>query len=305
MKTEQIAAAFGGLWAIDRAGLDRRIAELGLILGANMAAQSRASSGAKSVDKIAVIPLHGVVQQRGDWLSELFGDTSLDSFGMMFDAAVSDPKVKSILLHIDSPGGSVYGVPETAAKVYAARGSKPIIALASSMAASAAYFIASAADRLYVTPSGEVGSIGVYSLHMDYSESLNQDGIKVTITKAGKYKAEGSPYEPLSKEAAAYEQQQVDSIYTDFVDAVAKHRGTTAGKVKADFGQGRTVQAREAVQLGMADKVATFEQVVSRMANNRIKTDGPAASDDWSEFTGRNRDLIARKKIFDERKKSS
>lgn len=303
MKTEQIAAAFGGLWAIDRAGLDRRIAEIALLAEARIQVTSKTASSARNVDKVAVIPLHGVIQQRGNWLSEMFGDTSLESFGVMFDAAMNDPKVKSILLHVDSPGGSVYGVPETAAKVYNARGTKPIIALANSMAASAAYYVASAADRFYVTPSSESGSIGVYSLHVDESEALAKEGVKVTITKAGKYKAEGNPFEPLSKDAAEYEQKQVDAIYTEFVNDVAKHRGTTVTKVKADFGQGRTVQSRDAVATGMADKVATLEQVISRMAANRIKTDGPAASDDWSEFTDKRRDSISRKRIFDLRRK--
>lgn len=300
MKTEQIAAAFGGLWAIDRHGLDRRISEIGLRLAGGMSAPRQATPS-RNVEKIAVVPLHGVVQQRGSFFSELFGDTSLDSFNAMFDAAIADPKVKSVLLHIDSPGGSVYGVPETAARVFSARGTKPIVAIADSMSASAAYFIASAADRLYVTPSGEVGSIGVYSIHVDESKALEAEGIKVTITKAGKYKAEGNPYEPLSAEAAEYEQRQVDAIYTDFVDAVAKHRGTTPGKVKAEFGQGRTVQAREAVSLGMADRVATMDQVISRMAANRIRTDGPSASDDWSEFTEASPETLRRQQIINRR----
>lgn len=304
MKTEQIAAAFGGLWAIDRCGLDKRLAEISLRLAGGMGSP-RSATAASRMDKIAVVPLHGVVQQRGNFFSELFGDTSLDLFNSMFDAAIADPKVKSVLLHIDSPGGSVYGVPETAARVFNARGTKPIVAIADSMSASAAYFIASAADRLYVTPSGEVGSIGVYSIHVDESKALEAEGIKVTITKAGKYKAEGNPFEPLSAEAAEYEQRQVDAIYTDFVDAVAKHRGTTPGKVKSEFGQGRTVQAREAVSLGMADRVATFDQVLTRMAANRIRTEGAAASDDWSEFTGVERSTVVRRLILENRKFSS
>src|SRR5690606_12609791 len=109
--------------------------------------------------------------------------------------------VGTIVLDVDSPGGGVYGVAEFAEEIYKARGQKRIVAVANSMAASAAYWIATAADELVVTPGGEVGSIGVYMLHEDWSGAYEKAGIKPTVIKFGENKAEGIDVEPLSESA--------------------------------------------------------------------------------------------------------
>lgn len=232
----------------------------------------------KAPKAIAVIPIVGVIAKRPGW----YTDVSSDRVGEAFDAAISDDRVKSIVLDIDSPGGQVYGTPELARKIYDARGTKPVVGIANSMAASALYYIGSAADRLYVTPSGDVGSIGVYTMHVDQSKMLEELGIKVSIIKAGKFKAEGNPFEPLSDEGREYIQRDVDDIYADFVADVAKQRGVSKSDVVAHFGEGRTLSARNAVAAGMADGVATFEQVVARLRTGHIRTSGPASEDDWT-----------------------
>ena len=131
-------------------------------------------------------------------------------------------------MNVDSPGGLIDLVPETAALIRTVRETKPVIAVANTYAASAAYWLASQASDLVVTPSGEVGSIGVYMPHLDVSGWEEQQGVKTTLISAGKYKTERSPFEPLSDEAAAAMQDTVDKYYGMFTYGVAVGRGTSA-----------------------------------------------------------------------------
>jgi HK97 family phage major capsid protein len=216
---------------------------------------------------IAVLPLYGVISHRIHMVEDISGPggTSTEKFGQQLDAALADPSVSAIVLDIDSPGGSVEGVEELAAKILGARGQKRITAVANSLAASAAYWIASAADELVVTPSGMLGSIGVFTVHTDVSEAAADAGLKFTLISAGKYKVEGNMYEPLSEEARAATQEMVDEYYGAFVRGVAKGRDVSVSDVRQGFGQGRVVPARKALALGMADRVATLEQVLAKL----------------------------------------
>ncbi len=210
---------------------------------------------------IAVLSLSGVISQHADW----FADVSLDQFSTDLMSVVADPGVAAILVSIDSPGGSVYGVQELAGMMMAAREQKPIVALANSLAASAAYWIGCSATEFYCTPSGEVGSIGVWQAHMDISGALDQAGIKTTLISAGKFKTEGNPYQPLSEEAQAFMQSRVDDYYNDFVSMVATARGVDPDTVKNGMGQGRVLGAQDAKKANMIDGIMTFPQVVQRM----------------------------------------
>jgi len=218
---------------------------------------------------IAHLPLWGVTDQHSSFLLELFGGTSTDAFGLAFDLAMADDSIGAILIDVDSPGGSVYGTQELSDKIYNARGKKPIIAVANSLMASAAYFIASAADEILITPSGEAGSIGVVAVHLDHSKFLDDQGVKPTIITAGKHKAEGNPYEPLNDEAFDYLQKRVNEYYTSFVSTVARNRGISAATVLKDFGQGRVLGAREAKDVGMVDDIATVETVYKSLSQTK------------------------------------
>ena len=213
--------------------------------------------------KVAVIPIMGTISQRPSVFTS--GGTSTETAGRLLDAAVADPEIKAVALHIDSPGGSVYGVPELAAKIRAAKHEKKIVAVANSVAASAAYWLASQATELVVTPGGQVGSIGVIAAHEDVSKSQEMDGVKTTVVSAGKYKSEGHPFEPLSEEARAFLQSEVDRYYEMFTADVARGRGRRQDTVKSGFGQGRMVGADAAVAEGMADRVATWEDTLRRL----------------------------------------
>jgi signal peptide peptidase SppA len=224
-----------------------------------------AISSRRTKKAIAVLPLLGPITQRPGLFSAFFGGTSTEKWGQTFDDLVASQNVGAIVIDMDSPGGTVSGVPELAEKIFKARGTKPIVVAANGYAASAGYWIASSADEIVVTPSGEVGSIGVWSMHIDMSAALEKLGENVTLISAGKFKTEWNPYEPLGEEAKAYEQANVDRYYGQFVDAVARGRGTTANTVRKGFGQGRMVGPKEAVSQGMADRIATLEQTIKRL----------------------------------------
>jgi signal peptide peptidase SppA len=215
---------------------------------------------------IAVLPLYGIISQRMNMLMEMSGGTSTEMFAKMFQQMVNDPNVGAIVLDVDSPGGSVFGVEELAAQISKARSQKRIIAVANSLMASAAYWIGTAADEVWVTPGGIVGSVGVYSMHVDYSKQNEMMGVKPTYIYAGKYKVEGNPDEPLTDEAKAEEQRLVDSYYEAFTKAVAKQRGVSVAKARGpDFGQGRLFRAQEAVAAGMADRVGTLDDALASL----------------------------------------
>jgi signal peptide peptidase SppA len=213
---------------------------------------------------VAMIPVYGVISRRMNMMSQISGGTSIEKLQASFREAMADPNVKAIVFDVDSPGGSVDGVPELADEIYNGRKAKTIIALADTMAASAAYWLASQASELIVTPSGSVGSIGVFAEHDDVSKAAETEGVKVTLISAGKYKTEGNPYEPLSDEARASIQSTVDSFYTMFTKAVARGRGASQTAVREGYGEGRMVLASDAVKEGMADSVGTMDTTLAR-----------------------------------------
>jgi capsid assembly protease len=250
------------IWAI----LPERLIAMADIMLAGVNVKSQNSVNPVNQQNVAYLPLYGMIDQHNSWVLEMFGGTSTENFGRQFDMAMADTTIGAVLIDIDSPGGSVYGVQELSDKIYNARGKKPIIAVVNSMMASAAYWIGSAADEIIITPSGECGSIGVIAMHFDQSEYESKVGVKTTIIKAGKYKAEGNPHELLSSDAKDYFQQRVDDYYSAFVGAVARNRDTSVGKVLSDFGQGRMFGANGAKSAGLIDGIGTAESVIKQLS---------------------------------------
>src|SRR5262249_27248499 len=137
----------------------------------------------------------------------------------------NDPAVKTIVLFTNSPGGSVDGVPELAAKVRAAAAQKRVVATVTGMMASAAYWVGSQATELVASPSSRIGSIGVIAMHLDFPGALEKEGIVPTVMTSSKFKAEGNMFSPLPQEARDWTQSQINMIHADFVSAVAAGRG--------------------------------------------------------------------------------
>jgi signal peptide peptidase SppA len=226
---------------------------------------------------VGVLPLYGVISHRQGLMSDTSGGTSVEGFTKQFRVMLADPQVGAIVLDVDSPGGAVDGVDELSAEIYRARGAKPIVAVANSLAASAAYWIATAADELVVTPSGEVGSVGVIAAHEDVSKFQESEGVKTTLISAGKYKSEGNAYEPLTPEAKDYLQSRVDDYYNLFTATVARNRGVGVQAVRDGYGEGRVVGAKKAKADGMVDRIDTLDATIERLMKRRKDQDHAAA----------------------------
>lgn len=227
-------------------------------------ALKKAKPNSNRQGEAALIPIYGTITQRADLFAEWSGGTSTEMVSREIDAAMADAKVRAIVLDIDSPGGGVYGVEELAAKIHAAGKEKKIIAVANSLAASAAYWIGSQASEFVMSPNAEAGSIGVYQIHVDQSEAIAREGQKVTIISAGEKKTAGHPYGPLDEAATAELQAGVADYYDKFVRAVSRGRGASLKAVREGFGQGGVLRAEAAVGEGMADRVATLEDVLAK-----------------------------------------
>jgi len=237
-----------------------------------------ASSGA-----VAVIPIRGVIAHRMSSMEESSGGASTEGIAKMLRAAMADASISTILLDVDSPGGTVTGVAELASELFAMRGKgKKIIAQVNGMAASAAYWLAAQADEIVSLPSGMAGSIGVFMAHEDLSKALQQQGINVTLISAGKYKTEGNPFEPLSDEAKAVKQAQVDAAYAQFVQDVARGRGVSASEVRTGYGEGRTLSAKDAKAAGLIDRIATMDETVGRLVGRKAAASAMRSTADES-----------------------
>jgi signal peptide peptidase SppA len=227
--------------------------------------QAAAKPSAKNVGSVAIIPIYGTIFPRANLMSSFSGGASVQSLMKSFRQAMSDSSVKAIVFDVDSPGGAVDLVDEFATEIFNGGKTKHTVAIANTMAASAAYYLASSCNEISVTPTGSVGSIGVFCEHDDYSKMLEMEGVKVSLIKFGEYKTDGNPYEPLSDSARAELQDMVDTYGAMFIKSVARGRGVSQEKVRNDFGKGRMLLAQDAVKAGMADRVETFEQMLARL----------------------------------------
>lgn len=217
-------------------------------------ASARNDPGYDLAGNVAVIPVHGTLVQKTGALRPQSGMTGYDGLRQAFLTALEDSKVQAIVLDVDSPGGEVAGCFDLVDTIYAARGTKPIHAILAESAYSAAYALASAADRITVPRTGGTGSIGVICMHVDWSQALTEAGLKVTFIQYGDRKADGHPEIPLSKEARASFQQQIDTMGDLFVETVARNRNIAASKVRDT--EAATYLGSAGVEQGLADQVA-------------------------------------------------
>ncbi|KAA8387047.1 S49 family peptidase [Acetobacter tropicalis] len=220
------------------------------------------------VDNVAIIKISGVLLPGssngfGWWYA---GATFYDDIGTAFDLAIKDEGVKAIVLHIDSPGGTVAGCFDTAEQIYLARSQKPIVAIVDEMACSSGYALASAAETITLPRTGEVGSIGVVSMHVDITGALEQDGIKVTTFQFGDRKTDGYPTTPLSDEAIKSQQADTDRLGDLFVSTVARNRGLKPEAIR-DM-QAAVYRGQLGVEAGLADAVMSRTDAFTDLLKN-------------------------------------
>lgn len=250
-------------------GIDKALALPAEMFSTRQAA-ARGDTGYGITDGVAVISASGALVHR----SRMDGNSSYllgyNELALQVEDAQNNPDVHAILQVMDTPGGEVSGAFEYSDRIHALRGKKPMWAIADSLAASAGYLGGSAFDQLAVAATGYVGSIGVVMRHVDLSRKLANDGVQVTHIFAGDHKVDGNPYEPLPASVRADLQAEIDSLYTLFVDAVVRNRGLNAQAVRNT--QANTYRGQAAVSLGLADRVATTDQLITELAGMRRRS---------------------------------
>lgn len=214
-------------------------------------------------DGVLQIPVKGVLLHNFAWALGSWA-TGYKYIQRAFERGLDDPNVKGIALVFDSPGGQVAGCFELVDRMYERRREKPIRAFAADHAYSAAYAIASVGQRLSVTRSGGVGSVGVVTAHVDVSKALDDEGVKITFIFAGKHKVDGNSYEPLPDDVKARIQERIDETYGVFVATVARNRGLTEKEVRAT--EALTFTATQAVSEKFADAIGSFDDAIAEFS---------------------------------------
>lgn len=240
------------------------------------AASNGPRRGAARAQGVRVIPIYGVISPRMDLMTAMSGGTSVEGIRQAFREAQADPDIGAIVFDVDSPGGAVDGIFELADEIRAARGGKPMSAVANAQMASAAYAIGSAADELVVTPSGQVGSIGIVAMRPDETKADEQDGITYHVITAGENKEVFNPHVPLSDDGRDEIQGIVNDYYAMFVQAVTDSRGVSAETVTDEW-QARMFTAKRAKAAGLADRIDTLDATVSRLVVDANRSTGAAA----------------------------
>lgn len=210
-----------------------------------------AFSTAGSLGMTRVIPVFGILGKHLDNMEMACGGCSVDRISALLTAADKDPDCERIVLAFHSPGGTVTGIPELAAKIRDVGARKRIIAFTDGQCCSAALWLASQADTFLVSPSACVGSVGVYNLTLDESRRMEMEGVKVTAISDGKFKLAGAPFRALTAEETAQIQARVDGIGVAFRAAL-----TAARTIAPEDMEGQTFSGEEAVAKGFADGLA-------------------------------------------------
>ena len=219
-------------------------------------------------DGIAVIPVHGIITARTDLFTFLMGGTGLDILARDIQTALDDDDVKGIMLDFDSPGGVAVGPSEMAAIIHNATLWKPVWAYVGRSCCSAAYWLASATDRIVVEKTAMLGSIGVVS-SIPVQESADADGYKqIEVVSTN---AKNKRPDPRTAEGLDTIRSELDALESEFIDAVAKYRNVSTETVKTDFGQGGVLIGDAAVAVGMADALGTYESTLYELSQQTKK----------------------------------
>lgn len=264
------------LWAGSEHSLDLAIAAdkrmNGFLQDAPAQAQDENNSYLLSKqDGIGVISIRGPLVNRDSPWNQLLGVTSYAEIRRALVQAANDTEIKGVLLDIDSGGGAVNGVADTGDLIKTIdRQVKPIWSYTEGTMASAAYWLGSSARQVFASKTSITGSIGVILTHIEYSKMLKDEGIGVTVMRAGEYKALANAVEPLSEVAQRQIQDQLNSAYGVFINHVADARGTTENLADQRMGQGREFFGEQAVVAGLVDGIASFDTVMSRFSTKLL-----------------------------------
>ena len=270
------------VWAIERKALEGLCAQA--IRGGlqDDARQKEAGRLYSVVGSAAIIPIKGVISK---YPCMWGGGTDTMTIRRAADLAVMDKDVKKICLFIDSPGGTVDGVSDLCDHIHAVAEEKPVVAYASGLMASAAYWLGCAASRIICSQDAVVGSLGVYTVLQDFSGYMTQMGVKHELIRTGKYKGADVPLFPISKESRVQAQSLVDSFYSLFVNKVSTYRGLNRNTVLG-LADGRVFVGQAAVELGLADAIGTLDEVIAILAVDESEEESSMGKQNGRTVTG-------------------
>lgn len=217
---------------------------------------------------IAIIRIYGVLTKKTEAFDHILDMTSYENIHEEIESALEDKSIETILLDIDSPGGEVNGVFDLADFIYESRAKKRIIAIANDDAYSAAYAIASSAEKVFVSRTSGVGSIGVIASHIDQSRFDERQGIKYTTIFAGSRKNDLNPHEPMTSESLGSLQKEVDRLYEMFLQLIARNRGLSIEKIRST--EAGLYFGEKAVEIGVADGVTTFFEFINNHKSRSV-----------------------------------
>lgn len=272
---------------------DRTVEQIAAVYAALPRDRNPLAPTVRRVGDVAIVPLTGLVTVDTflGWL--VGGGTAPDLYAEAIEDAVADRTIARVITPINSPGGLVDLVPESAERIRAARRAKPIVAIARTLAASAAYWLGSQATSVYATASGQVGSVGCFVVHTDVSRLNDRLGLRVTYISSDPKKVELAADLPLADDAKAFVQGQIDRAYRMFVEDVAKGRRTTVARVRDNYGGGRIFDAEQALAAKMIDGIQPFELILADASPKGTATRERAAALELEEALARDREWLS------------
>ncbi|WP_265035200.1 MULTISPECIES: S49 family peptidase [unclassified Wolbachia] len=235
-----------------------------------------------NVERTAIIPIHGILTKKPGAFDVFLGMTSYEQIEEQITQALADSSIETIILEIDSPGGEVNGIFDLADFIYESRAKKRVVALANDDAYSAAYAIASSAEKIFLTRTSGVGSIGVIASHIDQSRFDEKQGIKYTTIFAGSRKNDLNPHEPINSEGLKSLREEIDRLYEMFVQLIARNRNLSIEAIKST--EAGLYFGEKAVEIGLADGITILTEFKS-INKNRSTTMNEQTTNNVKEET--------------------
>lgn len=265
----------GKLWAITESHLQNMLDRLPEVFkesikeAANFKAKPQERDDFMLRNGVAIIPVNGPIVKRGSFYSYIFNATPLDQLTEIFMDAIEQKDVEAIAFDFDSPGGTISGLEAFGNIVFEKRGIKPMVSVATGMMTSAAYWFGSAADKVVTEKTSDIGNIGIYMIHYDWSDNDKQFGLKRTIIKSGRHKALGNDAEPLSDFAQKTFQAEIDYVQGLFLETVKRNRKISEF-VDKEIIEGKNYIGQQAVDVGLADKIGNLDTAIE-LAQSMVK----------------------------------
>ncbi|PNV85929.1 MAG: signal peptide peptidase SppA [Desulfobacteraceae bacterium] len=223
-------------------------------------------------NNLAIVTISGSLTTSNRAYNRYIGMVSYDEIRNAVFSAIDADGIEGIVLNMDTPGGQASGVSELSDFLSEVDESvKPIYTYTGTSMASGGYWLGSVGREVYASKLATVGSIGVITVHASYEKMYKDNGVEITVLRAGEFKALGSPYEKLDDKARSQIESQMNAIYDVFLETVAENRGTSVNSLKETAAEGRVFVGDDAVAIGLADHVTSFDAAIADISRKVTK----------------------------------